>query len=76
MINTGSIALSFAKQMSGFRNSSSSKAAKGFATANKILHQFLRIALTLGLTSDPQRALVLPLPLCWVFGSFSLPDTL
>jgi len=35
MINSRSIALSFAEQMSGFRNSSSSKAAKGFATANK-----------------------------------------
>lgn len=35
MINSRSFALSFAKQMSGFRNSSSKKAAKGFATANK-----------------------------------------
>lgn len=35
MINSRSVALSFPKQMSGFRNSSSRKAAKGFATANK-----------------------------------------
>lgn len=35
MINSRSVAVSFAKQMSGFRNSSSTKAAKGFATANK-----------------------------------------
>lgn len=63
MINSRSVALSFPKQMSGFRNSSSRKAAKGFATASK--SSTSSSALLLHLTSPPTCS--------GVSRSFSLP---